>query len=133
MPEIAAQHSAIRRWIDGGNRIDLYLTLHNTETAEYLEGSPQAQGPLAARFFELLSARTMFEATRPMSTAPRTTTEGKPGRMTVVQGLSRDFKIPAFLMEQRISRHPKLGRIPTVEDRLAFGRDLVGVIAEVLH
>jgi hypothetical protein len=132
MPEIAAQHGAIRRWIEGGNRIDLYLTLHNTETAEYLEGSPQAQGPLATRFFELLSARTMFEATRPMSTAPRTTTEGKPGRMTVVQGLSRDFGIAAFLMEQRISRHPKLGRIPTVEDRLGFGRDLVGVIKEVL-
>lgn len=132
MPEIAAQHAAVRKWLAAGNRIDLYLTLHNTETAEYIQGSPQAEGPLGTRFFELLTAKTMFEATRPLSTSPRTTTEGKPGRMPVVQGLARDFNLPAFLMEQRISHHPKLGRIPTVEDRLQFGRDLVGVIRDVL-
>lgn len=132
MPEIAAQHGAIRRWLEAGNRINLFLTLHNTETAEYIQGSPQTEGPLANRFFELLTARTMFAATRPLSTAPRTTTEGRPGRMTVVQGLARDFGLPAFLMEQRISRHPKLGRIPTIQDRLQFGRDLVVVIGEVL-
>jgi hypothetical protein len=132
MPEIAAQHAAIRKWLGAGNRIDLYLTLHNTETAEYIQASPQAGGRLAARFFESLTARTMFQATQPLATSPRTTTEGKPGRMSVVQGLARDFGLPAFLMEQRISRHPRLERIPTLEDRLHFGRDLVHVIRDVL-
>jgi hypothetical protein len=55
------------------------------------------------------------------------------GRMTVVQGLWHDFRIPAFLMEQRIAFHKKLGRLPLVEDRVRFGRELVKTIAAVLH
>jgi hypothetical protein len=44
--------------------------------------------------------------------------------MTVVQGLWKDFEAPAFLMELRVSRHPKLGRQPGIADRLTFGRQL---------
>jgi hypothetical protein len=55
------------------------------------------------------------------------------GRMTVIQGLSHDFKIPAFLMEQRVAFNPKLGRLPRLEARLEFGRELVSAIAESLH
>ena len=55
------------------------------------------------------------------------------GRMSVIQGLYRDFQIPAFLMEQRISRGAKLGRPPGIEDRLNFGGQLVAAIATALE
>ncbi len=45
--------------------------------------------------------------------------------MTVIQGLYKDRQLPAFLIEQMITRHPKLGRQPTPEDRKQFGADLV--------
>ncbi len=44
MPEIAAQRKAILDWVDAGRRVDLFLTLHNTETSEYLEGPPDVEG-----------------------------------------------------------------------------------------
>jgi hypothetical protein len=52
--------------------------------------------------------------------------------MTAVQGLWHDFQIPGFLMEQRISMNPKLGHLPEIEDRLAFGPQLVKTIADTL-
>lgn len=137
MPEIAAQHAAIARWIKAGNPIDLFLTMHNTETAEYLEGAPSAgEGrfkDLGERFFRLLNDKTTFAPTRGLSWAAPTTTEGKPGRMTVVQGLYRDFRIPTFLTEQRVSLHPKLKRRALTEDRLQYGRDLAIVMAEAVR
>lgn len=128
MPEIAALHAAIAAWVHAGNRTDLFLAMHNTETAEYLEGPPTAGGgafqALGERFFQLLNSQTTFGPTRPLSWAESTTTPGKPGRMTVVQGLYRDFHLPAFLSEQCVSLQPKLKRRPTTEDRLRFGADL---------
>lgn len=128
MPEIAAQHAAIGAWMKQGRRVDLFLTLHNTETAEYLDGPPEAGkgrfGDFANRLFGLLDKQEGFAPSRPLRWSESTTTPGKPGRMTVVQGLWRDFQIPAFLMELRVSRHPELGRQANVEDRLAFGRAL---------
>lgn len=131
MPEIAAQRSAIKAWLDSGHTIDLFLSLHNTETAEYLEGPPdeRTHRALAERVFRLLSDDTTFAPTRPLFYAAPTTTAGKPGRMTVSQGLSRDFGIPAFIMEQRVSLHPKLGHLPEVRDRLRFGEELVKALA----
>lgn len=135
MPEISAQREAVRAWIRGGHTIALYFSLHNTETGEYLEGPPQggAAGefrPLAERLFQILSTETSFAPTTPLRYADVTTTAGMTGRMTVAQGLYRDFQIPAFLMEQRISMNPKLGHLPEIPDRLAFGAQLVGAIAK---
>jgi zinc carboxypeptidase/carboxypeptidase M14-like protein len=137
MPEIAAQRAAVRAWIDGGHTIALFFSLHNTETGEYLEGPPEKGGegkfqPLAERFFRILSAETTFAPTVPLRYADVTTTAGMTGRMTVVQGLYRDFKIPAFLMEQRISLNPKLGHLPEIPDRMAFGAQLVDAIAKAV-
>ncbi|HEY3439566.1 MAG TPA: M14-type cytosolic carboxypeptidase [Paludibaculum sp.] len=127
-PEIAALHGAVAAWVKAGSRTDLFLAMHNTETAEYLEGPPTAGGgafaALGERFFQLLTTQTTFGPTRPLSWAEPTTTAGKPGRMTVVQGLYRDFHLPAFLSEQRVSLQPKLNRRPTTEDRLQFGAAL---------
>jgi hypothetical protein len=137
MPEITAQRNAIKQWLDGENRIDLLLSLHNTETGEYLEGPPDAGGngkfkPLAERVFQLLSQHTTFAPTQPLRYAEETTTPGKRGRMTVTQGLYRDFGIPGFLMEQRISYNAKFGRLPEVADRMKFGAELVQSLAEAV-
>ena len=64
--------------------------------------------------------------------ADSTTTAGMTGRMTVAQGLYRDFQIPAFLMEQRISMNHKLGHLPEIPDRMAFGAQLVGAIEKAV-
>ena len=61
MPEIAAQRSAIQEWRRAGNSIDLFFTLHNTETAEYLEGPP---GALGEALFNALKEQTTFDPTR---------------------------------------------------------------------
>jgi hypothetical protein len=122
MPEITAQRRAVLDWVDGGRRIDLFLSLHNTETSEYLDGPPV---PIVERFYRILVDTTTFAPTRPPQVQPSSTTPGKPGRMTVSQGLYHDRKIPAMLMEQMIARNPKLGRFPTVEDRQVFGAGLV--------
>ncbi|HEY3939349.1 MAG TPA: M14-type cytosolic carboxypeptidase [Bryobacteraceae bacterium] len=137
MPEITAQRNAIKQWLDAGNHIDLLLSLHNTETGEYLEGPPGGghKGefkPLAQRAFQILSQETTFAPTRPLIYAEETTTPGKAGRMDVTQGLYRDFGIPGFIMEQRISYNQKLGRLPEVADRLKFGGELVRALAQAV-
>ena len=125
MPEIDAQRKAILDWRRAGNSIDLFFTLHNTETAEYLEGPP---GPLAQAFFQALKEHTTFDPTRPLSVvAPNT----QPGRANVVQELGAQ-KIPAFLMEQRIADNRKLGHLPEIPDRIRFGRELVQAIYTVV-
>lgn len=130
MPEITAQRAAIKRWLDSGKKIDLFYSLHNTETSEYLEGPPGGvYKELAERFFHLLESDTSFAPTRKLFSSE---VSADKGRMIVIQGLYRDFKLPGFLMEQRISRHPKYGRLPLVEDRLRFGRELAVTIAKLL-
>ncbi len=134
MPEIAAQRGAIQKWLQSGHSIDLLLSLHNTETNEYLEGPPEGGRngefkPLAQRVFQILTEYTSFAPAQPIRYAEETTTPGKPGRMTVIQGLYRDFGIPGFLMEQRISYNAKLGKLPDIPDRLQFGAELVQALA----
>jgi hypothetical protein len=134
MPEIAAQRQAVLDWVDGGGRVDLFLTLHNTETAEYLEGPPEGgHAVLMERFFRILRETTTLHPTRPARHAAVSTTPDRKGRMTVNQGLYHDRKIPAFLMEQMIAHNQKLGRYPTVRDRLAFGAELVQAMAKAVE
>ncbi len=133
MPEITAQRKAILAWVDSGNRIDLFLSLHNTETAEYLEGPPGdgRYRVLMERFSKLLSAGKTFAPTRPPQSAETSTTLGKPGRMTVIQGLYKDRQLPAFLIELMITKHPKLGHPPMPEDRQQFGAELVQTMWQI--
>jgi hypothetical protein len=137
MPEIAAQRNAIARWIRDGNRIDFLLSLHNTETGEYLEGPPDNGGggkfkPLAERLFRILTEETTFAPTRSLSYSESTTTPGKAGRMNVIQGLYADFGVPGFIMEQRISYNAKLGRLPEQSDRIRFGGELARSLAKAV-
>src|SRR5262249_16017130 len=88
--------------------IDLLVTIHNTETSEYLEGPPgEEYMALLKRFEAALSRSAVFQQSRPASLATRSTEPGAPGRMSVHQGLDNDRKIPAFLIAQRISKAPE--------------------------
>ncbi|HWB97881.1 MAG TPA: M14-type cytosolic carboxypeptidase [Bryobacteraceae bacterium] len=131
MPEIAAQHQAILQWVDRGHRIDLFLSLHNTESGEYLE-APRAFQALGTRLRALLAESTTFAPTVPLRESGDTTTPGKPGRMTVAQGLFHDRKIPAMLMEQMVQYNARLGRCPTAADRRDFGAGLVRTFGDAL-
>jgi Zinc carboxypeptidase/Cytosolic carboxypeptidase N-terminal domain len=129
MPEIAAERKAIVEWVKGGRRIDFFLTLHNDEYNEYLNGPPDQRWiSLLDKICNSWSSGTTFAPTQPPSLDAATTTEGKPGRMNVVQGLSHDLGLPAFEVEMRITKHPKLGRRPNVQDRLVAGRELIQTI-----
>lgn len=128
MPEIAAQHKAVLDWVDGGHRIDAFLSLHNTEKGEYLE-APAAFHDLAARFFDRLKSTSTFNPTTPLRETPA---PGAVGRMTVAQGLFHDRKLPAMLMEQMIEYNSKLGRCPTAADRQEFGAALIRALAAAL-
>lgn len=128
MPEITVQRDAVRRWLDQGKTVDLYLSLHNTETAEYLD-APTDEGKkyrgLAERVFQILSTQTSFAPTRETLYPPKANAAEKRGRMTVASGLYASFGIPAFLMEQKIAYNQKLGHFPNIPDRLRFGGELV--------
>jgi murein tripeptide amidase MpaA len=128
MPEILAQRRAILDWVDAGHRLDLFLSLHNTETVEYLE-APAPFKALGERVFKALAETTTFHPTSPLHEMAATTTPGKPGRMTVDQGLFHDRQLPAMLMEQMVEFNSKLGRVPTLVDRREFGAELVRALA----
>jgi Zinc carboxypeptidase/Cytosolic carboxypeptidase N-terminal domain len=129
MPEITAQRNAIFRWLDSGKPVDLFLSLHNTETAEYIDGSASAK-EMVARVYQILTSKTTFSPTRPPQIEPTT---ADTGRMNVVQGLERDRKLRAMLMEQRITFNPKLNRIPTIDDRKKFGAQLAEALVAALE
>lgn len=131
MPEIHSQRDAVLRWVRNGRKVDLFLSLHNTETQEYLAGMKEFRA-LGDRFHTILTETTSFNPSRPLSDTEATTTPGMKGRMTAVQGLYRDARVPGYLMEQRISYNSKLKRLPLPEDRIRFGRELVAAIAQAL-
>jgi hypothetical protein len=107
-----------------GHGIDLLVNMHNTETAEYLdtEASDADTLHLMRRFDGLLAAKTTFDPSNHLTTAKLAPDD--------TNSLYGQAKIPVMLMEQRIATCKKLGHRPTTEDRIAFGRQLVQVMAE---
>jgi murein tripeptide amidase MpaA len=132
MPEIYAQRRAILDWVDSGHRLDLFISLHNDETPEYIEGPP-ALHALGERVWHELVATTTFNPTAPFRDAAASTTAGKPGRMNVGQGLFHDRHLAAMVMEQMIEYDSKLGRVPTAADRSQFGAEFVRALAAVVQ
>ena len=132
MPEIAAQRQAILDGVDAGHHVDLFLSLHNDEGNEYVE-APAAFQALGERVYHALVETTSFQPTRPLRDPGATTTPGKPGRMTVDQGLFHDRQLPAMLMEQTVDFNSKLGHPPTAADRREFGSELVRALAEAVN
>jgi len=122
MPEICAAKKVIHAFSG------LFLTLHNQETDEWLSSSEKNKA-VAARFFAALVEKTTFN---PSAKGPRPSA-GKPapGRASVYEYLDAQRGMAAFLLEQGITRSSKLGRLPTSQDRLEFGRQLIRVMADV--
>ena len=127
MPEIAAQHKAIMNWTDGGHRLDLFLSLHNTEDGEHLE-APEALHALGQRVWQLLSDQTTFNPTTPLRPFREAAAGAVAGRLTVDEGLFHERKLPSMLMEQMVEYNKKLGHCPTAKDRMEFGGGLVRML-----
>lgn len=127
MPEIWYAKKAIVSAHRGSAPIDLLVNLHNTETAEYLETQAKEEKSVAAfrRLHEILVKEASFDPSRPLAVTEKPT--------TTTNSLARTHGVPVALMELRIGTSRKLGRRPTVEDRLAFGRALVIAMAEVVR
>ena len=123
MPEITAQRRAILDWVDRGGRLDLFLSLHNTEKSEYLE-CPRLYRAVGEKLLKLLKETTTFDPTSDLRD------QGE--QATVAQGVFHDRKVPGMLMEQKIEYNSKLGRCATIADRLNFGGELVRAIREAL-
>jgi hypothetical protein len=103
------------------------VNLHNTETNEYLEtlaDEPRVRAVMD-HFFDELVRMTTFDPASPLRS-------GGPSDHTA-SSLYRERKIAVMLMEQRIGTSKKLGRRLTVEDRLAFGRELIRVMGQTVQ
>jgi hypothetical protein len=126
MPEIWYVKKAVLGCIDAGRRIDLMLNLHNEESGEHLDTQVDDEGTqkMMQRFYDALAARTTFDPSQKLRI------NNKPGNTT--NALWKERKVPVLLLEQRIGMSRKLGRRPTVEDRLAFGKQLITVMAETV-
>lgn len=118
-PEITSQKRVLEDWLQRGGRCDLFLSLHNTETSEYLEGPETGIGP---KLFAELQKHTRFRPTRDYFT--RMEWQGS-GRANVIQYLWQKHKLPACLMELKVA-----GVEHT--DWVAFGPELARAIAAAL-
>jgi murein tripeptide amidase MpaA len=133
MPEITAMGRAMRDWLDSGRAIDLFLTLHNTESSSYVSGaldrSPDKE--MAQYIHNQLTERTHFHSPKGL----RDSLEEAPaeGRQTVHQWIALEREVPGYLIELMVDRNEKIGRPPTVADRLAFGRELAQILAEAVR
>jgi hypothetical protein len=126
MPEIWAVKKALFASLDDGSKTDLLLNLHNTETGEYLRSQTDdlAVQNLLQRLEVNLMAKTSYD--------PGTRLSFSKEKVNDTNSLWHQRRVPVALMEQRISSSKKLGRQPTMEDRLQFGRDLIVVMAETV-
>jgi murein tripeptide amidase MpaA len=124
IPETWYLKQTVVAHLDSGKRIDLFLNLHNTEMPEYINMVSDGVHELPAprKLHELLVARTTFDPNRPFTIVP-------PGEPTV-PNMYAARGVAYCMMEQRIGFGKKLGRLPTTQDRLEFGRQLIQAMAE---
>jgi hypothetical protein len=130
MPEIAAEKKTMADWMSQGKPIDFFLTLHNTERSDYVQG-PEVE--VGQKLWKAMVEKTSFESEEGVRPIPATTTEGKPGRMTVNQALWAEYQIPAYLMELKVEKVEKLDARRTVQDWLHLGSGLVQAIAAAVR
>ncbi|MEM9830373.1 MAG: M14-type cytosolic carboxypeptidase [Bacteroidota bacterium] len=126
MAEIQAQKKAIAKV---ASSIDLFVTLHNTERADYIQGPDL---PIGKQFYQAMLRWTSFESDEEVREMPESTTLGKAGRMTVNQALWAEYQIPAYLMELKVEKVNKLNGRRLVPEWLALGKGLVKSIAEAV-
>jgi hypothetical protein len=126
MPEIWYVKKAVFGYLDSGRKIGLMLNMHNEESGEHLDTQVDDAETLKMmqRFFDALAEKTSFDPSQKLNI------KKQPGNTTNV--LWNERKVPVLLMEQRISTSKKLGRRPTVDDRLTFGSQLITIMAETV-
>lgn len=130
MPEIYAQKTAIVNWLLQGHKIDVFLSIHNTEEVDYVQGPDL---PAGHKLWQYMSEHTSFKAEEGLRDMPKTTTEGKPGRMTVNQALWAEQKVPAYLMELKVEKADKLNARRSVEDWLDLGQGVVKALVAAVE
>lgn len=126
-PEILAQKTAMEAWLAEGNKIDFFLSIHNTETGEYLEGPEGSK--LGEALYSALREKTTFDPDRVYFSRMKI---DSPTRANVIQWLWNTHQVPAFLMELRIAQSKKLGARPTPATWKEFGGQLAERIAAQL-
>lgn len=127
MPEIAA----VKRWMRSRRaKPDLFLTLHNTESADFLQGPLASHRAIGERLNERLMETSHFYAPKGVRANPAEAPA--PGRYTVDQWVFRETGAPAFLLELMVDTNARLGRPPHTADRLEFGAALLRAIAASL-
>ncbi len=128
MPEVWYLKKAILA-LHAKHPIDLVVNFHNNETNEYMETMVDSGPSLAMlqRFFQTLKAESTFDPGRPDASV--VTNPARPATNV----LWREDHVPVILLEQRIVNDAKLGHIPTPDDRLNFGRQLIAVMGEVVQ
>jgi hypothetical protein len=129
MPEISSVRKTMLDWLDAGRPIHIFLAMHNTESTDYVDGpavDPRIK-PIAGDLVSRLRESTSFYDPR----SPRDSMSAPidKGRYTVNQYLYKERKLPAFLMEMMVDRHPHLGRPRTAQDFVDFGTGLVKSLA----
>lgn len=129
MPEIWYTKKAITAAHAAGPKIALLVNLHNTEKGEYLQTSATDDTAFGrfATLYEGLVERTQFEPSQP--TVKRNPKAIVQSPQDTTNSLWDTHGIPASLMELRTSTVKKLGRRPTPQDRMAFGRQLIEQMA----
>lgn len=135
MPEIAAVKRAMAAWTGQGGGVDFFVTLHNTESTDYVSGPLSAGGARIREVAQRLNARlesaTHFHS--PGGLRDQTKENPDTGRMTVDRWVFTRYGAPAFLIELMVDPNPKLGRAPETSDRLRFGAELVKAVAEAIR
>jgi hypothetical protein len=126
MPEIFHQKKTIQDWLESGRPIHFFLTLHNTESSDYIQG-PQL--PAGQKVWESMVANSSFEAPEGLRSIQ---TQVEPGRMTVYENLWSEFGIPAYLMELKIEQVRKINRSRMISDWLSLGPKIIESISSAL-
>jgi len=131
MPEIAA----VKRWmLRQGQKPALFLSLHNTESADFLQGPMTAGGAVVKQVGERLNQALVEGSHFHAPGGVRDYAKEPPakGRMVADQWVFERFGVPSFLMELMVDTNPKIGRPPGTKDRLEFGAALMRAIGAAL-
>ncbi len=122
MPEIASQKKAFSEWVATNKRVDFFLTIHNTESSDYLQGPDLRIGKLV---WENLVASTSFDSQEGLR---KIRGQSDPGRMTINENLWSEFQTPAYLMELKVEHVDKIHRRRLIPEWLELGKAITKAI-----
>lgn len=124
LPETWYVKKAVRDQVATRGPVHLLINLHNTLT-EYLDASAPTNeaAALLERFSARLIAESQYDPSRPLRLTP-------PPAAGAPRPWWAAYDVPYALLESRVVTGRKLGTPPSIAQRLAFGRELITVMAE---